>query len=151
MGCEMGSAYGPGFSFLLRCCLCLNASLSLQCFQQHPQQCGPHAAGLSLPPHCVAQRHSPPSGHGDERYLYYGRKHGYTGLSGGRKDRENLKTSDTQWLSICLPYWKTESSSFFPPLKKGLGGRLMFLHTPVLCCFVCPYCHGDPAWACRDE
>ncbi|KAM9628357.1 SID1 transmembrane family member 1 isoform 2-T2 [Morphnus guianensis] len=41
-----------------------------ECLQQHPQQCGPHAAGLSFPPHCVAQGHSPPSGHGDKRCLY---------------------------------------------------------------------------------
>lgn len=128
--------HGPGFSFLLLCCLCLKPSFFLQCLQQHPQQCGPHAAGLSFPPHCVAQGHSPPSGHGDERHLYPGRKHGCMGLSGGRKDREeNLKTSDTQWVSICLPCWRIESSSFFPPLKKGLGGMLMFLHTPVpRCC-----------------
>ncbi|XP_030319584.1 SID1 transmembrane family member 1 isoform X4 [Calypte anna] len=45
---------------------------SAECLQQHPQQCGPHAAGLSLPPHCAAQGHTPPPGHGDERYLYSG-------------------------------------------------------------------------------
>ncbi|XP_051465018.1 SID1 transmembrane family member 1 isoform X3 [Apus apus] len=41
-----------------------------ECLQQHPQQRGPHTAGLSFPPHCAAQGHPPPSGHGDEGYLY---------------------------------------------------------------------------------
>lgn len=89
----MDSAYhNPGFSFLLLCCLCLKPSSFLQCLQQHPQQCGPHDAGLSLPPHCVAQGHPAPPGHGDERYLHPGRKHDCLGLSGGREDGVNSKT-----------------------------------------------------------
>lgn len=130
----MDSIYhNPGFSFLLLCCLCLKPSSFLQCLQQHPQQCGPHDAGLSLPPHCVAQGHPAPPGHGDERYLHPGRKHDCLGLSGGREDGVNSKNSDTQWVSTCLPCWRVESC-FFPPVQKGLGGMLMFLHTPLLYC-----------------
>lgn len=129
----MDSAYhNPRYSFLLLCCLCLKSSSFLQCLQQHPQQCGPHDAGLSLPPHCVAQGHPPSSGHGDERYLHPGRKRDCLGLSGG-KEGELRNQSDTQWVSTCLLCWRVESSSFFPPVQKGLSGMLMFLHTSVLC------------------
>lgn len=136
----MDSAYhGSAFSLLLLCCLCLKPSFSLQCLQQHPQQCGPHAAGLSLPPYCVAQGHSPPSGHGNERYLHPGRKHGCMGLSRGRKDRENLKT---RVIHSGFPFAFLAGGLNpppLPPLKKSLDGTLMFLHNPVLCCLQHPH------------
>lgn len=92
-GRKMDSAdHNTGFSLLLLCCLCVKPSSFLQCLQQHPQQRGPHDAGLSFPPHCVAQGHPPPQGHGDERYLHPGRKHDCLGLSGGREDGVNSKT-----------------------------------------------------------
>lgn len=125
----MDSAYhNPGFSFLLLCCLCLKPSSFLQCLQQHPQQCGPHVAGLSLPPHCVAQGHPAPPGRGDERYLHPGRKHDCLGLSGGRGDGVIRNGFPLAFLAGQL------NPVFFPPVQKGLAGMLMFLHTPLLYC-----------------
>lgn len=47
-------------------------------------------------------------------YTLVGRKYGRLGLSGGRKDKENLKTRVIQ-VSTCLPCWSIESSSLFLP------------------------------------
>lgn len=135
----MDSAYhNPGFSFLLLCCLCLKPSSFLQCLQQHPQQCGPHDAGLSFPPHCVAQGHPPPSGHGDERHLHPGRKHDCLGLSGGREDGVHSKTRVIHsGFPLVFLAGGLNPPLFFPPVQKGLGAILMFEHTPELYCLQC--------------
>lgn len=148
----MDSAYqGPDFSFLLLCCLCLKPSFSLQCLQQHPQQCGPHAAGLSLPPHCVAQGHSPPSRHGDERCLYTGRKHGCMGLSGGRKDRESLKTRVIH-SGFPFAFLAGELNPLFSnPGKGSQWDAYVLAHPSAWLLTVCPYCLSDPNWACKDK
>lgn len=47
-------------------------SAFLQCFQQHPEQHWPHAAGCPFPVDCVVQRPSPSAFLGNERHLCNG-------------------------------------------------------------------------------
>lgn len=137
------------------CCAAfiLNLLFSLQCLQQHPQQCGPHAAGLSLPPHRVAQKHSSPSGYGVERYLYPGRNHGCMRLRGKRKAKENLKTRVTH-SGFPFAFLAGElNPPVLPSTEKSLDGTLLYYdsHPSTLPLAVCPCCCLNSAWACEGR